>query len=249
MEDASESVSGAGSLSPADHPPIAFADELWATTVTQASTFGVELAPHRGTVEAIYGHLVGVNAWFNLTRITGPEEYLKLHLLDSLSLMLDKRLRHLRDGSPIVDLGSGGGYPGLPLALLQPGKKWMLVDSRQRKVAFLQAALTLIPGCRGEARAFRGRETISAAPDLRRKCQVVLSRAVGRAALLLDEAKDLVMPHGHVLLAKGPTYADDEHAEALEAARPLGYRFVHRHSVTLAPGDPERCIVVWERER
>ena len=249
MPEEPDQLPGAGSLAPADHPPIAFADEVWAATVAQAAAFGVELGSHRATVQALYGHLVGVNAWFNLTRITGPEDYLKLHLLDSLSLMLDKRLKHLRDGSPIIDLGSGGGYPGLPLALLQPGKKWILVDSRQRKVAFLQAALGLIPGCRGEARAFRGRETVSAAPDLRRKCQVVLSRAVGRSALLLDEAKDLVMPHGHVILAKGPAYADDEHAEALERARPLGYRFVHRHSVTLAPGDPERCIVVWERER
>lgn len=240
-----------GSVAPQDHPPIAFADADWQWFVdalaAQELPAPESTADLRATCEALYGHLVGVNRWLNLTRLVAPHDWLKYHLLDSLLLLGDKRLRHLRQGAPVVDLGSGGGYPGLPLAFWLPGYPWVLVDSRQRKVAFLQAAATLLPEAQVEARCFRGREAVCQAPDLRRRCQVVVSRAAAAVDKLLVETRDLVAPNGYLLVAKGPAYAGEEHERALRQAGKAGFRFVSDRAVRLTPEDPERRIVVWRR--
>lgn len=240
-------VPGAGSVDPADHPPRALPDADWAYFLERGEALGLGLDDDlRAPMEALYGHLVGVNAWLNLTRIDSPRTWLVRHLLDSLIGLHDRRLQHLGDGAICLDLGSGGGYPGLPLALCLPHTKWVLVDSRQRKVSFLAAAATLV-GEHVEARCFRGREVAAQAPDLHRACRLVVSRATGRAAALLEETKAMLMPHGHLVLYKGPAYATDEADEALAAAERHGFRHVTTHSVTLEPDDPERVLVVFER--
>ena len=100
---------GAGSVDPADHPPIAFADDDW---------------------QWFLNRLDGVNRWLNLTRITEARPYLKFHWLDSLTLMADRRLRKLKHGPTVMDLGSGGGFPGIPLSLCCQEQPWVLVDSQ-----------------------------------------------------------------------------------------------------------------------
>jgi 16S rRNA G527 N7-methylase RsmG len=90
----------------------------------------------------------------------------------------------------------------------------------------------------------RGKET-----DLWRKCQLVTSRAMGQGDLVLREAADLVRPHGHVVIYKGPSFAGEEKDKTMLAADELGYRLVTEHRVVLEAGDPERVIVVFCRER
>ena len=240
-------IPNAGVLDPAAYPPIRFDDADWDWVVARAASFGVEdLDRHRDTVERLYGHLAGVNAWFNLTRITGPRDYLKWHLLDSLSLWPDRRRKHLSEGAPCVDLGSGGGYPGLPLSLLQPRVPWTLVDSRKRKVDFLNAAAGIV-ATRVEGRHFRGREVAVAAPDLHRRCQLVVSRAAGPVDRLLPELEPMLAPHARAVVYKGPNYSQEEHEAAIAVAERLGLRFVVVNAVQLEDGDPERLFVVFER--
>ncbi|MBA3845219.1 MAG: class I SAM-dependent methyltransferase [Planctomycetes bacterium] len=243
-----------GSVDPALHPPVVIPDEDWAWFAARAATLGIaDVASRRTAIEALYGHMIGVNRWLNLTTIVAPREYLKLHVLDSLAALADPRLRHLGEGSPCVDLGSGGGYPGLPLALWTPRVAWVLVDSRRKKADFLAAAGALIgrvsDAGRVSARHLRGGETPTAAPDLWRKCQLVVSRAMGQAGDVLAEAADLVRPHGHVVIYKGPAFAGDEKAATLESGGRLGYRFVAERRVRLDDADPERVLVVFERIR
>jgi len=237
----------AGDMDPAVYPPVAFADADWHWFRDLAEPFGIpDPDTYRGVVEHLYGHLLGVNAWCNLTRITAPRDYLKLHLLDSLSLWPDRRRRHLSQGAPCVDLGSGGGYPGLPLSLWQPEVPWVLVDSRRRKVDFLNAAAGIV-GSRVEARHFRGREVAKAAQDLRSRCQLVVSRAAGAVDKLLPEVAGMVAKGGSVVIYKGPNYRQEEHDAAMALTRRLKLRFVTVNAVSLEPGDPERLFVVFER--
>ncbi len=239
-----------GSVAPALNPPIAFPDADWQWFIDGCAGLGIAGAQERRqTLEALYGHLVGVNRWLNLTKLTAPREFLKLHVLDSLALEGDARLRHLSEGSPCVDLGSGGGYPGLPLAMWHPTVPWVLVDARQKKVEFLSAACTLTGNPRASARHLRGAEAAGKAPDLRRRCQLVTCRAMGQAAEVLAEAADLLHKSGHLALYKGPAFAGDERAAALSVCARLGYRFVTEHRVMLDEGDPERVMVVFERIR
>ncbi len=241
---------GAGSFAPADHPPVAFPDADWAWFSTRCTALGIAGADaKRPALEALYGHLLGVNAWLNLTRITTPREYLKLHVLDSLSVLGDARLKHLSQGSPCIDLGSGGGYPGLPLALWFPEVPWVLIDARRKKADFLAAACPLTGNPRATALHLRGGETtaVAAGRDLYRHAQLVLCRAMGQAAEVLAESVDLLHRSGHVIIYKGPAFAGEEKAAALAAADRLGFRFVSERRVVLEDGDPERVMVVFQR--
>jgi 16S rRNA (guanine527-N7)-methyltransferase len=239
-----------GSFAPADNPPKAFPEEDWAWFADGCDGLGIAgAAEHRAVLEALYGHLLGVNRWLNLTTIIAPREYLKLHILDSLALLGDPRLKHLAPGSPCVDLGSGGGYPGLPLAAWLPGVPWVLIDARKKKAEFLAAACTLTGNSAATARHLRGGEVSNRVPDLWRRCQLVTCRAMGQTADVLAEAADLVRPNGHVVIYKGPAFAGDERAAAEHMAGKLGYRLIGERGVVLEEGDPERVMLVYQRDR
>lgn len=237
-----------GSVDPALHPPLAFPEADWQWFLARCAALGIPGAEgRRAPLEALYGHLVGVNRWLNLTKLTGPREYLKLHVLDSLSLEGDARLRHLAEGTPCVDLGSGGGYPGLPLALWHPRIPWVLVDARQKKVEFLAAACPLTGNPHASARHLRGSEVAGKAPDLKRHCQLVTSRAMGQASDVLHESAGLLHKSGFCVIWKGPAFAGEEKQAALLACEKLGFRFVSERRVVLEDGDPERVMAVFQR--
>ncbi len=237
-----------GSFDPALHPPIAFPEADWQWFVQRCEVLGIA-GPNerRAVLEALYGHMVGVNRWLNLTKLTEPREYLKLHVLDSLALEGDSRVRHLAEGTPCVDLGSGGGYPGLPLATWHPRIPWVMVDARQKKVEFLTAACRLTGNPHASARHLRGSEAAIKANDLRRRCQLVTCRAMGQAADVLQESATLLHKSGFCVIYKGPAFAGEEKAAALVVCEKLGYRFVSERRVTLEDGDPERVMVIYQR--
>ncbi len=85
------------------------------------------------------GYLGLLQKWnraFNLTAITDPNKMLSYHLLDSLSVAGE-----FRDAKNVLDVGSGAGLPGIPLAILQPFVQWVLLDSNGKKTRFIQQAV------------------------------------------------------------------------------------------------------------
>lgn len=237
-----------GSVDPAHHPAQPFADADWGWACARAEALGIDGLPaRRGVVERLYGHLVGVNRWLNLTRLTTPRDYLKLHLLDSLVAMADPRLRHLAEGAPCADLGSGGGYPGLPLAMSTPRIPWVLIDARRRKADFLAAAGALTGNPAVTARHLRGGDAARAAADLHRRCQLVTSRAMAATDECMREAAPLLRRHGHLLVWKGPAFASEERPGVMAACTRFGWRLVGERGFTLDEGDPQRVLVVLER--
>jgi 16S rRNA (guanine527-N7)-methyltransferase len=237
-----------GSVDPALHPPIAFPAEDWAWFTASCADLDItDVDSRRTRLEEIYGHLVGVNRWLNLTKLTSPREYLKLHVLDSLTIEGDSRVRHLAEGTPCVDLGSGGGYPGLPLAIWHPRIPWVLIDARKKKAEFLSAACTLTGNPHASARHLRGGEVAGKADDLRRRCQLVTCRAMGQADEVLHESANLLHKSGFCVIWKGPAFAGEEKAKALTACERLGFRFVSERRVVLEDGDPERVMAIFQR--
>jgi 16S rRNA (guanine527-N7)-methyltransferase len=208
--------------------------------------------------EAYVALLLEANGRTNLTRIVEPIEVARLHLLDSLSAL--PLLDGLRPGRAL-DLGSGGGVPGIVLALARPDVAWTLVDSVQRKAGAMRGFVDALDLENVTVIAERA-ESLGRNPDHRERYDVVTARACAALPVLAELALPLIHRGGALLGWKGPL--SEEELRAGEAAatllgggapevRPTGlaalgdHRFVLLRKVepTLAryprrPGEPAR---------
>jgi 16S rRNA (guanine527-N7)-methyltransferase len=234
-------------LKPAAYPALTLDGPAWEWFLTACADLEITVdAEQHRILEALYSHLIGVNAWLNLTRLTTPAEYLKFHVFDSLTALAPVA-ELTAPGDLCLDLGSGGGYPGLPLMTWLPDRHWVLLDSRGKKAAFLAEALKLTPCRTAEAASCRGREAGHARPDLARRCALVTARAVGPAEDVLVEADALVRPDGFLLLLKGPSFVEQERQAALASAARFGFELVQEMQIALDDTDPSRILVLFER--
>ncbi len=198
-----------------------------------ARRMGVEL--DESQVEALwrYAHMLRErNEHVNLTSIVSPEGILTLHMLDSLSVA-----PHLGDARRIIDVGTGGGFPGVPLAVACPQREFTLIDGTQKKIRFVAESVAALDIRNVQAVAARA-ENFPGKKDF----DVVIVRAVGTLADVLHNAGKLLAPHGRLLAMKGR--APDDEIKDL----PRGWQAeVIRLQV---PGlDAERHLVVISRQR
>jgi 16S rRNA (guanine527-N7)-methyltransferase len=230
----------------AEYPSLPFAEGDWAAFQAALTRCGVTaLTPdQRKVLEQMHGHLTGVNAWMNLTRIQDGAEYLDRHILDSLAPLADAFFAALPTDQPLVDLGTGGGYPGLPMTLLRPDLNWVLVDSRQRKVDFLVEALKVLPTHHSAALCLRVRDAQRAQPHLFRSCPLVVSRAAGPMDEVMAEARFILRPGGHLLLWKGLDMEADEVQKGRLAAQRYNYKEVRRLRWVLGSGMQRQGILL-----
>ncbi len=157
------------------------------------------------------------NKVMNLTAITEPEAAAELHLLDSLSLLKVLPLA----GKSLLDLGTGAGFPGVPLKLAEPTIRLTLLDSLQKRMRWLEEEA--LPELGVEARFLPGRAE-DFARTYREKFDVVTSRAVARLDLLCELCLPFVHRGGYFLAMKG-AQAEEELHEAATAIRLLGGSF------------------------
>lgn len=166
--------------------------------------------------------LLAANERLNLTRITAPEEVVEKHLLDALLAL--PLLDPLAAGGPLalVDVGTGGGVPGLPLALMRPNWRVTLVEATRRKAEFLaQARDALALEGRVAVRCTRAEE-LAREPDARAVHDAAVARAVGSVATVLELTLPLVRVGGRVVLYRGPSAESAERAEAERVGPLLG---------------------------
>ena len=235
-------------LKPSSHPRCRFDDDAWHWFLNAAAELEIPAGDEqREALENLYSHLVGVNTKLNLTRLTSPFDYLKFHVLDSLTVLCDIEDVSER-GDVCADLGSGGGYPGLPLMLWVPERRWCPVDSKTNNLLFLNQAFPLTSCVHDEAVRCRGREVRSVRPDLAGTCQVVVARAVGRGDKVLTDAAPLLRANGFLILMKGPSYKDDERRAVERACEDLRCTPLLERVVTLEDGDPERTVLLVQKE-
>jgi 16S rRNA (guanine527-N7)-methyltransferase len=163
--------------------------------------------------------LLEANARLNLTRLTAPAEVARLHLLDALAaLPLLDRLAP----AAAVDLGSGGGVPGIPLALARPEVRWLLVESVQKKARVLAAFVEALGLANVEAVADRA-ETLGRAAAHRERHDLVAARACAELPVLAELALPLLRVGGTLLAWKGPLAGSDpELVRGEAAARQIG---------------------------
>ncbi len=158
------------------------------------------------------------NRVHNLTAIRDPHEAIDRHLVESLALL------PLLRGERVADVGSGAGLPGMPLAIAEPGRRFTLIESRAKRVAFLRHAAGELG--LGNVEVAHGR-----AEDLRpeRPFATVLARAVAPPAELLALCSPLIAPGGAAVLSTTPPLAAElarlapEHGLAKQAEVPHGH--------------------------
>lgn len=194
---------------------------------------------------AIDGHVRLLLAWneaVNLSGIRAPEAIAREHVLDSLTALPLLRRAGIAE---FVDLGSGGGYPGLPLAVALPARRALLVESIGKKARFLAAAVAALGLADRVAVAGTRAESIAADPRHRGHWQAVVSRAVAD----LTELSELALPllrGGGVLVAWKRRPLDEELSRAARAVRQLGGRVVACEAVAL-PGLEDHVLAVVEK--
>ena len=174
------------------------------------------------SMQVYYELLVERNRVMNLTTITEPEEAALLHFADSLLL-----LNHLplsEEGLRLADIGTGAGFPGIPLKIMRPQLQVVLVDSQRKRLSFLEEVIdTLSLRREGSIETAHGRVEDLAAKKgpLREAFDVVTARAVAALPVLSEYCLPFVKQGGIFAAYKTGT-ADTEAAEATNAIKTLG---------------------------
>ena len=146
--------------------------------------------------DRLMGHLALVAKWnrvHNLTAVREPEQMVVLHVLDSLSL-----LPHLGAAKTLADIGTGAGFPGIPIAIARPDLAVTLVESSHKKCAFLE-----------QAKAELGLANVQVACERveqwkpQARFEMVVSRAFAELSDFVAQAAHLVAPGGRMLAMKG----------------------------------------------
>jgi 16S rRNA (guanine527-N7)-methyltransferase len=192
-------------------------------------------------IEAHARLLLAWNSAINLTAIRDPDGVAREHVLDSLSALPVLRRAGVDE---FLDLGSGAGYPGLPLAVALPARA-LLVESIAKKARFLEtvvAALELPE--RVDVAAVRA-EALAADPRHRGGWQAVVARAVADTAELAELAMPLLRPYG-LLIAWKRRPCDDELERAERALHQLRGRIATVEEVHV-PGLEDHVLVVIEK--
>ena len=169
---------------------------------------GQVLPPEAG--ERLARLLVELERWnrrINLTAIRDPADMASHHVLDSLAA------RPYLEGPKVADIGTGAGFPGLPLAIAEPEIEVELVDSSGKKIAFVQHIITQLGIT--NARAVRARVESYAPPA---RFDTVIARALGTLSYLLESAGHLVADRGVMLALKGQ-YPHDELGQLAQMKR------------------------------
>ena len=193
-----------------------------------AEALGLDL--HQTQYDQLLEYLYLLEKWnqtYNLTAIKGLPRMLRYHLLDSLSMM-----PHLADCRKAIDVGSGAGLPGIPLAIAMPDSFWVLLDSNSRKTRFIRQAIAHC-GLKN-AQVVQTRVQDYDAPD---SPDFIVSRAYASLSGFCDSVAHLMAPGTRLLTMK--TGLQPAEADELDSSR-----FVFEEEILQVPGIRETRSLV-----
>lgn len=184
--------------------------------------------------------ILEANKVTNLTRITDGEQARLLHIEDSLVGLPEV------DEAPVGlygDLGSGGGFPGVPLALAT-GRKTLLVDSVKKKMAIVQSALDDLSL---SEQISTSSERIEDLPlEYKEKFAVLTARALSKLVSLIELASPLLKKSGRLVCYKAQL-SSEELEEALAVQDLVGMKMISQREICLSDGETTRTIVMFEK--
>ncbi len=186
-------------------------------------TYGIVLSQQQEKMlNTYYELLVSENEKMNLTSITEYEDVIWKHFFDSSFLMLDDIWKK-SNSARVLDVGTGAGFPGMVLAILNPDKKFVLLDSLNKRIDFLQKVIEELSLKNVET--FHGRaETFGRKEEFRNQFDFVVSRAVAELPVLMEYCIPFVKKEGYFISYKGKRQ-EEEIEKASHAFTELGAVF------------------------
>ncbi|NCJ07374.1 16S rRNA (guanine(527)-N(7))-methyltransferase RsmG [Synechococcales cyanobacterium C] len=230
--------------------------DLWDWSLTLGGWQPQDLQKHLFC--SLYAHLLAGNQRLNLTRITAPVDFWEKHLWDSLVgivpwLPQDERSQAASEFKPelcswalpdplcVIDIGTGGGFPGLPVAIVRPDWQVSLLDSTRKKMVFLESLVQRLGLPNVRLRCDRA-ETLGQSPQFRQTFDLALIRAVGSARCCAEYSLPLLKVGGIAVLYRGEWHPED--TLALDSAlRLLGGELLQVQAVTTPLTQSQRHLV------
>ena len=177
------------------------------------------------------------NEKINLTAITQPEEVKLKHFVDSLTV-----LKYINDDDKVIDIGTGAGFPGIPLKIMKENTKITLLDSLNKRINFLNIVIETLN--LRNIQAIHGRaEEIARNKLYREKYDVAVSRAVANLSTLTEYMLPFVKVGGKCICMKGAN-VNEELERAQNAIKELGGEIERVDNFYLSDNDNERNIIV-----
>lgn len=195
-------------------------------------------------IDAFYELLMEKNRVMDLTNITEPREVALRHMADSLFLLKCADF----SGKKVADIGTGAGFPGMPLLMYDGGLEITMVDSTGKRIDFINETMGKIGGC-DKAQAITARaEDLGVDKKHREKYDLVTSRAVAPMNILAELTLPLLKVGGKFLAMKSANEeGEKELNDALFAIKTLGGKVVKSIDYQLASDCPKRRIVIIEK--
>ncbi|ACK66116.1 methyltransferase GidB [Rippkaea orientalis PCC 8801] len=170
--------------------------------------------------DKLYHEIILANRQINLTRITEPNDFWEKHLWDSLAGILDIEIINLEQSLKVIDIGTGAGFPGIPIGIVCPNWQVTLFDSTRKKINFIKILLEelSLKNCH----TLIGRaEEIGQNPSHRESYDLALIRAVGEASVCAEYTLPLLKTGGMAVLYRG-NWTDEEELKLKSAIKQLG---------------------------
>lgn len=185
-----------------------------------------------------YEMLLNYNKRINLTSITESDKIIEKHFLDSILIL---KYVDIPKGANIADVGTGAGFPGVPLKIIRPDIELTLMDSLNKRIVFLEDLCSKLE-IDVDAVHIRAEE---AGQDLvfRKSFDIVTARAVAKMSVLSEYCIPLAKEKGIFLAMKGPS-VDEELNSAKSAISMLGGKIKKVEEFTLPCGDERRLVII-----
>ncbi len=211
-----------------------------------AEKLGIELSPKQlEQFQVYYQELIDWNQRLNLTRITGYEEVQTKHFLDSLTVVLALPQKIGRVGFRVIDVGTGAGIPGIPLKILIPDIKLVLLDATAKKATFLHHIRDKLGLDNVEIVVGRAEEVAQEA-KYRDNFDLVLSRAVAPLPTLVELTLPFCALGGSFIAQKKGDIAP-EISQAAKAISLLGGNLREVRKIELAEFTDERWLIIIDK--
>jgi len=224
-----------------------YINELRNLLVNGAKELGIDLNPDE--VEKLFSYMDLIKIWnnkFNLTSIDDDHDFIVKHFLDSLSILpFIKKFENI-DNINIIDIGTGAGFPAIPLKIILKDINITMLDAVEKKVKFLDVCISTLK--LKNTKAFHGRaEDYGHNKEHREKYDIAVARAVASLPVLLEYCLPFVKKDGIFIAMKGKNM--EEVSASQRALNELGGKIEEIEEITLPSSDNVRNIIIVKKFR